>query len=165
MILYGEKVRLCLAMPSDAPLVLQWENDPQFWPITEQAGPFDLQQIEESLQHSGSLEEHGQSRYIIFNQPLEPIGLLDLFNYDAIEKKVGIGVLIGHDRHRGKGYASDAIRTLLQRVRQLNQIKTLDCLIHVDNLNSLTLFTHLGFEIIGSTSFKNRKAHMLQYSL
>lgn len=165
MILHGEKVRLRLALPSDALLVLHWENDPQFWPITEQAGPFEIEQIEASLHRSGSLEEHGQARWIIFNKELEPLGLLDLFNFDAKDKKVGIGVLIGNGRHRGKGYASDAIRTLLQRLRQLKQIKTVDCMIHVDNLNSINLFTHLGFEITGTTRFKNRDAHLLQCTL
>ena len=158
MILHGQKSKLKLALPSDAPLILQWENNPEFWPITEQPGPFELHQIEEALQQSGSLEQHQQARWIVFDLTMRPVGLLDLFNFDATQKKAGIGILIGSASDRQQGYASDAIRTLLLRLRAIQQVQILECMIHEDNFQSIRLFQHLGFMEISRCTFKNKPA-------
>lgn len=158
VILHGLKTRLRLALPSDAPLVMQWENDPAFWPITEEPGPFTLEQIEEALHRSGSLEQHGQARWIIHTTSMQPIGLLDLFNYKPTHKSAGIGILIGHANDRGRGYASDAIRTILMRLKTLRQLEQLECLIHCDNVSSLHLFTQLGFRPGEKTIYKQKEA-------
>jgi diamine N-acetyltransferase len=165
LILHGQKSKLKLALPSDAPLILQWENNPAFWPITEQPGPFELAQIEEALHQSGSLERHQQARWIVHDLTMRPVGLLDLFNFDAAQKKAGIGILIGSPSDRQKGYASDAIRTLLLRLRAIQQIETLECMIHEDNFQSLHLFQHLGFIEISRCSFKNKPALNLLLTL
>jgi diamine N-acetyltransferase len=158
VILHGLKTRLRLALPADAPLILKWENNPEFWPITEEPGPFTIDQIEEALHRSGSLEQHGQARWIFFTTDMRPVGVVDLFHYDRNAKKAGIGILIGDTTDRGRGYASDAIRTLLVRLRSLRQVEILECLIHTDNTASLHLFAQLGFVVRENTVYKNKPA-------
>lgn len=165
MILHGLKTKLRIALPADAPLIMQWENDPTFWPITEEPGPFTLEQIENALHRSGSLEQHGQARWIFFTPDMRPLGVVDLFNFDRTYKRAGIGILIGQASDRGRGYASDAIRTLLIRLRALRQVEELECMIHADNTPSIHLFTQLGFVSRGNTVYKNKAALLFALEL
>ncbi len=147
-----------MALPSDAPLILQWENMPEFWGISEDTGPFKLADIEMTLQNSYDLIACGQLRWIMYTHNDIPLGVIDLFNYDARRKQAGIGILIGAHQHRGQGYGQEAVHLLIDYCRAKQHLRGINCLIHDDNIASIRLFTKCGFSAKRKQYFKGKPA-------
>ena len=77
------------------------------------------------------------------------IGTIDLFDFEPYHNRAGIGILIGDTYERGKGYADDALKTLIRYCFQVLKLHQLYCNISEDNLASLRLFENNGFKKIG----------------
>lgn len=159
----GEKIFLRKVELSDAKTILAWENNPAFWHITETPGPFSLREIQDFINHSSNLTESGQIRYMIFFAEDNPIGAVDLFDYNPISLSAGIGVLIANEGFRSQGFATDAIRTLIQEISKKSCLKELNCIIYPDNLASIRLFSKLGFKKGSTRQFKG--ADVFHYSI
>lgn len=80
----------------------------------------------------------------------ETIGTIDLFDFDPVHRRAGIGILIANVADRKKGYASDALDTLIKYSFQTLQLHQLYCNITEDNVDSLNLFQSKGFKLIGT---------------
>lgn len=77
------------------------------------------------------------------------VGAVDLFEYDPINRRAGIGILIYANDDRGRGYASDTLATLCRYLRDTLGLHQLWCNIGADNRASLQLFLSAGFTQIG----------------
>lgn len=144
---------------TDAAEMLDWENNPELWKVTETPGPFLLSDIENFIKTSNDLFQHGQMRWIICEKTtLRKIGALDLFDYSAFEKTAGIGILIANPSDRKKGAAHEAISILIPKLRNTFRIEKLHCMIHADNKASIRLFEKNGFLKTNETSFKEKPA-------
>lgn len=133
--------------PADAELLLEWENNPENWEISETSQPFTKEQIEAFVNQPQSLKENKQQRFIICLAD-SPIGCIDLFEYDDDKKKAGIGVLIAEKINRNKGYASQALNLLKDRCRNELNIVYLFCNITSENTASIRLFEKCGFQFV-----------------
>lgn len=78
------------------------------------------------------------------------VGTLDLFEYDVLHGRAGIGILIYDRSDRGRGYAADAVETLCRYARERLRMHQLWCSVGADNEASLRLFRSLGFREIGT---------------
>ncbi len=161
----GRNIYLRAVLPSDAPLILNWENNPEFWHITEHAGPFQLEDIQKFIEDSCNLHRNGQLRYMILNIDKTPIGAVDLFDYRHQDHSAGIGVLIADHDCRGKGHATDAILTLLEHLRKTQEVRVLNCIIFPDNIASIKLFLRCGFLKTGVDLFKGKVVNRYQHKL
>ena len=79
----------------------------------------------------------------------KPVGAIDLFEYDPIHRRAGIGILIYEQSDRGRGYASDAVETLCRYAHDTLRAHQLWCNVGADNEASLRLFRSAGFTEIG----------------
>lgn len=77
------------------------------------------------------------------------VGTLDLFEYDPLHGRAGIGILIYDRNDRCRGYAGDAVGTLCRYARERLRMHQLWCSVGADNEASLRLFRGLGFREIG----------------
>ncbi len=154
----GEKTYLRPVTSDDLEIVMQWENDPEFWEVSEHTGPLSKEMIQEFISNSEDLDNIGQIRFIIHNEAEEAIGALDLFDYDKHIKSAGIGILIADKTNRNKGYASDALTAFLNYQKKTRQVILIRCLIHTKNEASISLFTSHGFYKTGLKYFKGREA-------
>src|SRR5690606_25565469 len=84
-------------------------------------------------------------RLVICNQNEEAVGAIDLFDFDPLHRRAGIGVMILAE-HRSHGYASDAIELLLQYCQHTLQLHQVYCSIITTNLPSINLFTKAEFQ-------------------
>lgn len=78
-------------------------------------------------------------------QNKEPVGLIDLYDFDPYHQRAGLGIMIHDFANRKKGYASSAVKLMLDycfEVLGLHQVYT-----SVPNCNiaSKKLFEKLGF--------------------
>lgn len=78
------------------------------------------------------------------------IGTLDLFEYDPLHGRAGLGILIYDRDDRCRGYAADAVARLCRYAREGLRMHQLWCNVGADNEASLGLFRKLGFREVGT---------------
>lgn len=86
----------------------------------------------------------------VANRRARTIGTLDLFEYDPLHGRAGLGILIYDAEERGRGYAADAVVTLCRYAREKLRMHQLWCNVGADNEASLGLFRKLGFREVGT---------------
>lgn len=117
----GRTIRLRAVEPGDVDLMYEWENDCDIWPVSGTTEPFSRHQLERFVERHQDIVGvlcDGQLRLIIETLlSSKPVGAIDLFEYDPIHRRAGIGILIYEQSDRGRGYASDAVETLCRYAR------------------------------------------------
>lgn len=151
MILQGKLVYLRALEPTDVELLYLWENDPEVWTISHTLKPFSRYTITQFIDSSvADIFEAKQLRLIIDEvKTKNPVGIIDIFDFDPFHKRAGIGILI-NKTYRRMGFAAESIalvKAYLFDVLLLNQIY---CNILINNEASIDLFQKAGFEICGN---------------
>ena len=158
MILEGRLVRLRAVEPEDVERLCVWENDTDVWPVSGTTEPFSREQMARFVRRQldgGDLLRTGQLRLMIETRPASAaeaprtVGAIDLFDYDPINRRAGVGILIHAADDRGRGYAADALERLAEYARQALHLHQLWCDVGADNLPSLDLFRRAGFSEAG----------------
>ncbi|MEN9347498.1 MAG: hypothetical protein RLZZ77_1009 [Bacteroidota bacterium] len=143
---------------SDAPQILEWENDPSLWEVTETKGPFTLEDILYYIEQSNDLWENSQLRLMICDRNTDDvIGAVDLFDFNAHLKKAGIGILIGNPTYRNRGFGFEALNALVTFATVDLRLHQLECIIHPDNHASIRIFEKCNFKPTGVSYFKDRR--------
>jgi diamine N-acetyltransferase len=89
--------------------------------------------------------ETKQLRLIIENWEKQPVGAIDLFDFDPYHQRAGVGILIHNYEDRHRGFASDALEALKDYVITSLGLKQLYANIAADNKQSIRLFEKAGF--------------------
>lgn len=82
--------------------------------------------------------------------PCRAVGTVDLFEYDPLHGRAGLGILIYDPRDRRLGYARDAVETLCEYARNRLRMHQLWCCVGEANTASRALFRELGFREVGT---------------
>ncbi len=151
--LKNDIVSLRAPEPEDLALLYIWENDPEVWLVSNTLAPFSRFELKGYLESTKrDLYEARQLRLMIDLTRCEPsktVGTIDLFDFEPLHNRAGVGILIADSADRGKGYASAALDLLIYYVFNHLSLHQLFCNISVDNKKSLTLFENKGFVITG----------------
>ena len=156
--IFGNITFLRRVKSEDFPFIMEWENDPEMWPISETPGPFDEKTIRNFIDLSGNLEIDAQERWVIFAHNNRPVGLIDFFSFDSSSKSAGIGIMIAKKTDRRHGFAYDAIMTMLENLRESARVNSLRALIYTDNEPSIKLFGKCGFDAKGTKYYRGKPA-------
>jgi diamine N-acetyltransferase len=156
MLLENNILKLRALEPFDLDLLYVWENNTAIWNVGNTLAPYSKYVLHQYLENSHrDLIESKQLRLIIELKtliPYQPIGTIDLFDIDFINKRAGIGILIAEELHRKKGYAENTIRLMEEYVIKTLNLCQLHCKIDYDNQISLKLFQKIGYQITGTLS-------------
>ena len=118
----GKTICLRAVEPEDIELMYRWENDPTVWPVSGTLVPFSRHTLRRFLdEQQFDLTQTGQQRLIIENEEGRAVGALDLFGYDPLHARAGIGILIADEEDRRRGYAREAIEALCRYGRCLRR--------------------------------------------
>ena len=154
MTLQGQRIRLRAVEPEDAEVLYRWENDPAVWNVSGTTEPFSRAQIEHFVERQLKGEDlfrTGQLRLMIeVSERGRTIGTVDLFEYDPLHGRAGLGILIYDQGERGQGYAAEAVEVLCRYGRERLRLHQLWCSVGADNTASLHLFRSLGFREVGT---------------
>ncbi|MBU0489005.1 MAG: GNAT family N-acetyltransferase [Bacteroidetes bacterium] len=145
--LEGKLIYLRAIEPSDAALVQAWENNPDLWHLGNTTTPFSKFFIEEYIRnHVHDIYTEKQLRLMVCkSETHEPVGTIDLFDFDPNNQRAGIGILVASESNRRNGYASESVRLLCEYCFNVLNINQLFCNILVTNLPSISLFEKEGF--------------------
>lgn len=153
-ILNGKITSLRAVEPSDIDLLYLWENNSSIWQLSNTLTPFSKHIIKQFIETAHQdIFQLKQLRLMIEKtneKEIQTIGTIDLFDFDPLHKRAGIGILIADTKDRKKGYASDALDILIKYCFQTLQLHQLYCNITEDNIESVKLFQSKEFQLIGT---------------
>ncbi len=148
--LTGEKLYLRALEPEDLDFIYEIENDESIWEISATQTPYSRFLIKQYLENAHQdIYEAKQLRLMMVSNKKESIGLIDLFEFDPKNKRVGVGLLIAKGEFRHKGYGKEALEMVCNYAFKHLQVHQLFANIGEDNAASIHLFESLGFQQIG----------------
>lgn len=168
--LKGNSIYLRVVEAEDATKLFLWENDPENWKVSNTEIPFSMHSIHQLIEQQSNIRNSGEIRFIIcLNENENPIGTLDLYDVNFKHGYATIGIMIAEESERRKGFAAESLRLISEYARDILDLSNLQCTIHGDNENSITLFEKVGFCRVGIRKnwlkFKGKRIDEISYQL
>ena len=107
----GQKTKLRAIEREDLPIFVRWFNDPEVRQYLAMYMPMSM--AEEEKWFERQLEDQDGRVFAIETEDGAHIGNIGLHSIDWKNRCAELGIAIGEKEYWGKGYGSDAIRTLL----------------------------------------------------
>jgi diamine N-acetyltransferase len=144
-------IKLRALEPEDLELLYEWENNDDYWVISNTVSPFSKYTLKRYIENSHkNIYETDQLRFMIEHiADKKTIGTIDIFDFDSYHKRAGIGILIANESYRRKGYGTMALNCLIDYCFKTLLLHQLYCNILENNCESVDLFKKLGFKEIG----------------
>ena len=137
-------LRLRKIEPSDLPFLYQWENDAASWADSDTHNPLSRHDLHQYIENNtGDIYRDGQLRLMI-EQGGQTLGCIDLFDFDARNRKAAIGMYIAQEA-RGKGVGSEAVKQLLNYAFDFLHLRMVYAIISVNNQACSHIYEQLGF--------------------
>ena len=150
-LLENKTLRLRAIEPEDLDALYTWENDTELWQLGASIAPFSRYAIKEYLINATQdIYQNRQLRLMIeLKESGEAIGTIDLYDFDPLHRRAGIGILIDKKyRHQGFGLQTlTLIKTYCFEFLKMNQLYAF---IPEKNNISLDLFQKAGFSPSGT---------------
>lgn len=147
-----DNIQLRVPEPEDVDFLVNMENNSDLWHVSNTHNPFSRFDIEQYvLLADKDVYSAKQLRFIIEfseNGKPETVGAVDIFNFDAHNKRAGVGITI-IEEHRNKGFAGTALEIIINYLFTHLNLHQIYCNIEKDNYNSISLFKSKGFEVAG----------------
>jgi diamine N-acetyltransferase len=150
MKLESERLFLRAVEKEDATKLMIWENNPEFWRVSDTEFPFSLHSITNFVARQENFRHTGQQRLMIcLKSDRSAIGCIDLYDGNMKFRRAAIGILIAETEHRNSGYAKEALQLLIFYARNILDLHQLYCYVDIENQASMALFKACGFEKSG----------------
>jgi diamine N-acetyltransferase len=150
MFIESEHIYLRAIESSDVDLLYNIENDISIWKISQTITPFskEILQLYLDSSHQDIYTTKQLRLMICLKQTNEAVGTIDLFDFDPMHLRGGIGILI-FKNFRKKGLAYESIELVKNYVRNILMLHQIFCNISASNADSILLFEKSGFEKFG----------------
>ena len=143
----GERVYLSPVCEEDSEIYIKWMNDKYV------ASNFYLYpSVVSSKDDLKWLFEPGSDvqRYaIILRDEDLMIGCISLQNIDRLSRNAFMGIFIGEEEYRGKGYGAEAIRLILEYGYKTLNLNNIMLSVHEDNIAGIECYKKIGFKEAG----------------
>ena len=150
MTLKGKHIYLRALEPEDLDFVFEIENNENIWEISNTIAPFSKYVIKRYLENAHKdIFETKQLRLVISDNKENPLGLIDLYDFDFINKRAGIGIIIKDAKNRHKGFGLESLQILVKYSFEKLYLHQLYCNISEENNASIKLFEKVGFTQVG----------------
>ena len=141
--------RLRALEPSDVELIYVMENDPEVWRVSGTLAPISRERLAHFIEEQNyDIYTTKQMRLAIDVEGVM-VGSVDIFDFDPLNARFGIGVLVYGAENRRHGYARMAIETVKHYGRDALFVRQIWANVAADNEASLALFEACGFEVCG----------------
>ena len=145
-LLENNHIRLRAIEPEDIDVLYGWENDTDLWQYGATTAPFSRFVISEYLINSKQdIYQNRQLRLMIeLKASGTAIGTIDLYDFEPLHRRAGIGILIDK-AHRRKGFALQTLALIERYCFEFLKMNQLYAFIPEQNKNSIALFKKAGF--------------------
>jgi len=136
--------------PDDLDILYDTENDKSLWKYSNTSSPFSKHSLKKFIENSHlDIIEHKQVRLVLSDKNNLPFGFIDLFKYDMINKRAGVGVII-FEKYRSKGLGSISLDLIENYVKKYIPIHQLYANISSENIESIKLFEKHNYLKVGN---------------
>ncbi len=148
--LIGKHIKLRAIEPEDLEFLFQIENNELFWEVSHTQTPFSKYLLKQYIENCHlDIYEAKQLRLVIEKiDSKQQIGLIDLFDFNPLHKRAGIGIVI-HENHQHNGLATEALELLINYSFIKLNLHQLFANIAIDNHKSISLFKKHNFQEVG----------------
>ena len=147
--LEGDYINLRGLVLQDLAFLYLIENDEALWELSQIQTPFSKDVLQKYLETAqNDIKKLKQLRLVITSKTNEPLGFIDLFDFDSHNKHAGVSIVLT-EAYRGKGYGKDALSVLMDYSFNELGLHQLYSNVLEDNSVSIRLFESLGFEKVG----------------
>ena len=148
--LEDEKLLLRPLEPEDLDLLYQWENDTTLWQYGDTLTPLSRYTLKDYIQASQQGLIITRELHLIIQDKAanDPVGIIELNDYDHIHQRAAIGMLI-HPDHQRRGYGARSLALLEEYAFNKLHLNQLYAFINATNAASISLFTKSRYTISG----------------
>jgi len=144
-------------LEQDLQLAFEWENLPELWKVSEQQGPFSIEEI--AAFHRKCLDPNNtEIERLIICFDFLPIGAIDIFEYDPTNHHCGLGIFIAKPDYRQKGYGATALNHAIDILNRRG-CQLIRSIIYSYNVSSRRLFLKAGFSEGAAIPYNKQPAH------
>lgn len=148
-----QSARICLRAPEpeDLEAFCRWENDTRAWESGSTFAPMSRRMLSDYIaNYRADIVGERQLRLVVASADTnEPLGAVDLFEFDPINSRCGIGIIIDEE-HRRRGIALESLSLTEAYARRRLSLHQLWCQVAVTNGASLALFVRAGYVRAGT---------------
>lgn len=138
--------RLRAPEPEDLDCMMQFENTPALWEVSNTTGPYSRFQLKQYMEtNQNNLYEDKQLRLMIENPDKQVVGIIDICNFDPFHNRAEVGIVIA-PKHRAFGIGGLSLLLLIEHCFRYLGIRQLYAYIDADNEPCKKLFRKCGFE-------------------
>jgi len=147
--IFGERIMLREYKLEDLHHIRQWVNDPEVVNNLSDIFlvPHSLVETEDFL---NSVLQGGRKNticFVIADKVTEDyMGQIDLINIDWKNRAAEIGIVIGEEKYRGKGFGSEALHLLQEFVFNRLNLNRLEIKVHSNNTKAHRCYLNSGFK-------------------
>lgn len=149
--LRGEKIYLRALEPTDLEFLYELENNTDIWEISGTVTPYSKHILKLYLKNTHKdIYEVKQLRLCICRYADHAVlGLIDIFDFDASNRRAGIGIVILENENRNQGFGSEAVSVLCRYAFGTLGLRQLYANVLEENPRSIKMFNKLKFEKVG----------------
>lgn len=145
-LLQKDGYRLRAPEPEDLGCMLQFENTPSLWEVSNATGPYSRFYLKQYIEsNKNDLYSDNQLRLMIESPEKEVVGIIDIFNFEPFHNRTEVGIVIA-DHSRRQGIGMLALELLTEYCFNFLGIHQLYAFIDVTNEACRRLFQKGGFE-------------------
>ena len=134
--------------PNDLEMVYDIENDKSLWVYSNTTSPFSRHTLKKFIENSHlDIIEHKQLRLVITDDK-QSYGFIDLYDYDFINRRVGVGIII-FKKYRSKGIGLSSLQLTENYLLEHVPIHQVYANISSTNKESISLFEKSNFVNVG----------------
>ena len=142
-----ENILLRAIEPADLEMLYHWENDPAVWRVSGTMAPISRDRLARFISEQVyDLYATRQMRLMVDVDNVA-VGCVDIFDFEPLHRRFGIGILIYADEHRRRGYARRVIDMVKEYARNTLDLRQIWVTIDEDNPASVALFEGCGFQL------------------
>ena len=131
--------------PEDLDLLYSIENDRKLWDVSPTNVPYSRYVLHDFIANSsGNIYTDCEVRQIIVNGVGETVGIVDITDFDAKNRRAEVGIVVAR-KHRRQGYALNPIQQVIDYALRVLHLHQLYAFISSNNEAALELFRKAGF--------------------
>jgi diamine N-acetyltransferase len=161
------QVYLRAVEPLDLEMLYEQENNSEAWGVGSMLAPYSRHTLRQYIQDAQQdIYATRQLRLMVDVVQADgarlTVGAVDLFDFDPQNLRAEAGIIIYEPRLRRRGYATQAMRQLINHATATLHLHQLYCSVAESNAASIALFRKLGFEVTGTKRDWQKTPHTFE---